>query len=120
MRSIPSSMRAARSPRSVTSPVSGKSSVTAPTPTVSTTRPPESWSTVATWLATFHGRRQGSGVRSVPIVTRVVRTAIAARSDHASTPYAASQTKTPSHPDCSARTACSSCSVALPPGRIMP
>src|SRR5690349_19492166 len=38
----------------------------------------------------------------------------------ASTPYAASQTKTPSQPDSSASTACASCSGAVPPGRIIP
>lgn len=60
--------------------------MTAPIPTATTARPPDSWSTVATWLATFHGRRQGSGVKSVPSVTFVVRTAIPARSDQGSTP----------------------------------
>lgn len=36
------------------------------------------------------------------MVIRSVRTAIAAKSDHASTPYAPSHTKTPSQPDSSA------------------
>ena len=43
-------------------------------------------SSVKTWLATFHGRRQGSGVSIVPSLTRSVRSAIAARSVQASIP----------------------------------
>jgi hypothetical protein len=50
---------------------------TAPTPTARIARPPEIWSSVATWLATFHGRRQGSGVSMVPSLTRLVLAAIA-------------------------------------------
>ena len=86
MRSIPSSSIAARVRRSVTSPVSARSSETAPRPTVSTARPPDSWSRVATWLASFHGRRHGSGVSTVPSRTREVRAAIAASRVQASTP----------------------------------
>ena len=58
----------------------------APTPTASIARPPDSWSSVATWLATFHGRRHGNGVSMVPRRTRLVRAAMAASSVHASTP----------------------------------
>ena len=43
-------------------------------------------SSVATWLATFHGLRQGSGVSIVPSRIRLVPTAIAASRLHASTP----------------------------------
>ena len=43
--------------------------------------------------------------------TRVVRIAIAASNVQASTPYAASQTNTPSQPASSATTASSSCSA---------
>ena len=75
---------------------------------------------MTTWLATFHGRRQGSGVSRVPSITRVVRVAIAASRVQASTPYAASQTNTPSQPEPSATIACSSCWVAVPPGSTTP
>ena len=81
-----SSIRAARSRRSVTSPVCVRSSDSAPTPSVTNARPPESWSSVATWLASFHGRRHGTGVSMVPSRTRSVRTAIAAITVHGSTP----------------------------------
>jgi hypothetical protein len=83
---MPSSSLAARTLRSVSSPVSGSSVSTAPTPTARMARPPDSWSSVATWLATFQGRRNGSGVRMVPSLTRLVRAAIAASSVHGSTP----------------------------------
>jgi hypothetical protein len=53
----------------------------APTPTVRMARPPEIWSSVTTWLATFHGRRHGNGVRMVPGLIRSVRAAIADNSD---------------------------------------
>jgi len=49
-------------------------------------RPPESWSSVATWLATFHGRRHGSGVSIVPSRMPVVATAMAASMLQASGP----------------------------------
>ena len=52
-------------------------------------RPFDSVSRVAAWLATFQGRRHGSGVSIVPSFTRSVRTAIAPSSAQASTPYAA-------------------------------
>lgn len=83
-------------------------------------RPPDTWSSVTTWLATFHGRRHGSGVSIVPNRIRSVLAATAHSSPHGSTPYAASQTKTPSHPACSASTACSNCSPAVPPGKMNP
>src|SRR5215470_4099594 len=83
MRSIPSSMRIARRRLSVSSPVLGRPVSMAPTPTARIARPPESWSTVATWLATFHGRRHGNGVSSVPRRIRCVRAAIAASKLHA-------------------------------------
>ena len=83
---MPSSMRSARSRMPVCSPVEGRDECTAPRPTASTARPSESWSSVATWLATFQGRRHGSGVSIVPSRTRSVRAAMAASSVHASTP----------------------------------
>jgi hypothetical protein len=49
-------------------------------------RPSESSSSVAAWLATFHGRRQGSGVSMVPNAIVDVRIAIALSNAHASTP----------------------------------
>ena len=48
--------------------------------------PPESWSRVSTWLASFHGRRHGSGVSMVPRRTWLVRWDMAASSVHGSTP----------------------------------
>ena len=49
-----------------------------------------------------------------------VDAAIAASSAHASTPNAASQTNTPSHPASSASSASATCSGALPPGSTNP
>lgn len=48
-----------------------------PRPTPRTARPPLRWSSVVTSFATFHGRRRGTGVTSVPRRTREVRAAIA-------------------------------------------
>lgn len=83
---MPSSSRSARSRSPVTSPVSGSASSAAPSPIPRMARPPDSWSSVATWLASFQGRRHGSGVSMVPSRTRLVRTAMAASRVHGSTP----------------------------------
>ena len=60
--------------------------MTAPRPSETMARPCDNVSRVATWLATFQGRRQGSGVSMVPSLMRWVRPAMALSSDHASTP----------------------------------
>ena len=81
---MPSSSCSARSRTPVTSPVSARP--VAPMPTARMARPPDSWSSVTAWLATFQGRRHGSGVSMVPSRIRVVRAAIAASRLQASTP----------------------------------
>ena len=63
------------------------------------TRPSDSRSTVATWLASSAGRRRDGGVSSVPRRMRDVRTAARASEIQASTPHTGSQTKIPSQPD---------------------
>ena len=64
--------------------------------------------------------RQGKGVNKVPSRIRSVRTAMAASSDQASIPKAASHTNRPSQPVWSASSARASCWVAEPPGNTNP
>ena len=73
MMSRHSSISSARMRRSHSSPKVSKPESMAPRPTDNVTRPFDSRSTVATWLASSHGRRRDGGVSSVP--SRILRRA---------------------------------------------
>ncbi len=88
-----SSISSALTRLSHSSPNASNPLSTAPRPTDSVTRPPDSRSTVATWLASSAGRRRDGGVSNVPSRMRDVRTAATASEIHASTPHTGSQTK---------------------------
>ena len=115
-----SSISSALTRLSHSSPNASNPLSTAPSPTDSVTRPSDSRSTVATWLASSAGRRRDGGVSNVPSRMREVRTAATASEIHASTPQTGSQTKIPSHPDSSAAAARSPTSSASAHGITNP
>ena len=84
------------------------------------TRPFDSRSTVATWPASSHGLRRGSGVSIVPSRSCFVRHAATASATHASTPHTGSQTNKPSQPCSSATAASSPISAASAHGTTKP
>src|SRR3954451_4040856 len=91
-----SSISSARTRRSHSSPNLSNPESMAPRATDNVTRPSDNRSTVATWLASSHGRRRDGGVSRVPRRMRDVRTAATASAIHASTPHTGSHTKSPS------------------------
>ena len=84
------------------------------------TRPSDSRSTVATWLASSDGRRRDGGVSNVPRRMRDVRTAARPSEIQASTPHTGSHTNRPSQPASSAAAARSPTASASAHGTTNP